>query len=667
MSRQSPSAKHASEAVQLPAVATLTSRPAAVPADIAPFDPLSGLSRANREYTEGKLEIAVLLDAFKKKSCRPPGAALQLFVSYYNSGETQVSAATRKLFPRIAGPTLLRDWRRWRKHGVGALILGYGNRSGDSMFSHVPAMRELVSAVLRKNPGVRAPWLRDAIQTRFPREHLPSLSSVKRELRAQKRSSLYLNVSDPDGWKNRHMLALGDADADITRVNQLWEIDGTKSDAFVWTEVETKTGKMQMIGVIDVFSRRKVALLAPSESSQAVADLLIKAFRSLGIPDEIKSDRGKAFLSERTQRGIFRVGLKWTVVPAYSGWKKPFVERGSMGSVLHMFFENLPGYSGHSPAEASAIRKRRSFAERRGQDLAKLYRVELTADALQTLLDQYLECVDGEREQAGRKPNDVLAEAERCGQVRRVADDRVLDLLLAEDGFATVGKKGVRAKNVFYWTDELIDYIGRKVQYVFTRDQGRLIIYSTDDAPKYVGTAVNLEMVGIDRHVVAVAAKARQRAVMHAGRKELDALVKKHRPETLAVEIIDNSVARKAAQLPAQSNMGTLPHRGGTVPAAMAALEALDTPAQPAPKYDAEQLEEGRAIVNRLSHRPLDDREDDESDWQRFKRLRVLAEISDDDRNWMRSFQGTSVYRGRMLLENARRPRRRDEKVKTDA
>jgi putative transposase len=421
---------------------------------------------------------------------------------------------------------------------------------------------------------------------------------------------------------------------------------------------------MQMISVIDVFSRRKVSHLAPAESSQAVADLLIKAFIILGIPDEIVSDRGAAFLSERTQRAMARLGIKWTAVRAYSGEKKPFVERGAMGSVLHMFFENLPGYSGHSPAEASAIRKRKSFAQRRGQNMAKLYRVELTAAELQTLLDQYLEHIDGNRKQAGRKPNEVLADAERRGQVQRIADDRLLDLILGEDGVSVIGKKGLRVSNAFYWDDALVEHIGHTVQYVRTRDAGKLIVYTADAKPHFVCVAIDPEALGLDREVMAIAGKQRQAAVMREGMDELRALKRKHRPDKMFREIIDHAVARAAVAIPAESNIEPLPYRSSAIEAAADALKALDAPAESTP-HDEEILREGARAIEAIEQRRAA-READLSDdevWSLWVAIRragrrlsereqaFLSRYGNTAESWAASYEGTPEFQAGLVIE----------------
>src|ERR1700691_2274710 len=101
-------------------------------------------------------------------------------------------------------------------------------------------------------------------------------------------------------------------------------------------------------------------------------------------------------------------------------------------------FEQCPGYLGHSGAE---IRARHSFQERRGErrNLTKLYDVQLTSAELQELLDRWLSTIYSTRKHEGlhgAPPAAIFTESEARGEVRRVADERLLDLLLGEDGVA---------------------------------------------------------------------------------------------------------------------------------------------------------------------------------------------------------------------------------------
>lgn len=550
-----------------------------VAAPLAPLDPLDGIPTKIAARAVAMAEIVDAFRAVKGRSCRTLGQTLDLFCAHYNLEQVQVSAATRELWPDIAAPTLQKAWRRFEKSGIAGLVPGYGKRRGDSIIARNTLMREFVIAQIAHNPKVNAPFVLEGIEARFPNAQIPSLGAVQKFMCSwkQQNHSLYMRIEDPAGWKSRHMLAIGDADANITRVNQLWEADGTPNDAYVLGTVETPGGRLHLMATIDVASHRIVAHLAPVESSNAVAELLIKAISLNGVPDEIKHDNGAGFVSERTNRGIARLGIAWPATAAYSGWKKPFIERG-IRTMMHSFFVNVPGFIGHDVKEASKIRERAGYAPGRGarRNMRRLYRIELTAPELQDLLDKWLEHVYGNKKQSGlggRTPNEIFAEADRRGQVRRVAE-RLLDVLLGEDGVAVVGKKGIRVDNAFYWDEgnALEAYIEQGVQYVRTRDQGKLIIFS-GDGTKFICVAINPESAGLDRQVMAIAAKQDQNRKMSARMDGLRALKKKFRPEQLFREIIDHAAARAAVTIPAESNIEPLPYL--SLPKTPKALKSL--------------------------------------------------------------------------------------------
>ena len=615
-------------------------------------------------------EIVAAFRAFRKRSCKALNAAGKDFCERFNHGQIEVSANARELWQSIEWPTLQKAWRRFEKSGIAGLVPGYGKRRGDSIIARNSLMREFVIAQIAHNPKVNAPFVLDGIKERFPNDQIPSDDAVRNFMRSwkQQNHSLYMRIEDPAGWKNRCMLAIGDADANITRVNQLWEIDGTPADSYVLGTIETPGGRLHVMALIDVYSRVITAHLAPVESSNAVAELLIKAISLRGVADETLHDNGAGFVSARTQRGIARLGIAWPATPAYSGWRKPFVERG-IRTVLHSFFVNLPGYIGHDVKEASKIRERAGYAPGRGarRNMRRLYRIELTAPELQDLLDKWLEHVYGNKKHSGlggRTPNEVFAEADRRGQVRRVADERLLDVLLGEDGIATVGKKGIRVDNAFYWDEgnALEAYIEQGVQYVRTRDQGKLIIFS-GDGTKFICVAINPESAGLDRRVMAIAATQDQNRKMSARLEELRDLKKKQRPETTYRDIIESCAARDAIKLPAPgTEITALPHRSPGIAAAAAALQALDAPAEPEPHSD-EVLREGAEALAKIEAQRAARAillEPDECDalWIAIRRepraltlreQRYLAHFNHSPEAWATNYETTDEFRALMM------------------
>lgn len=582
-----------------------------------------GVPKKNALRADAKAEIVLAFRSFLN-TAGTTLKSLAAFVGLYGQSNSpiQVSAEGRELFPSITIPTLQRDWRRFQCGGVPALLPNYGNRRDKSIIESNPKLRGFILANIENNPQVRAPWLLEAIKVRLPSERCPKLSALKEFLARWKlrNRALFERIADPDGWRHRHMSAIGRMDAEVVRCNAVWEVDGSPADAFTLTEVNTLDGRQALLVLIDVHSRKMVALLWPTESSNGIAQLLRKAILMLGVPEAIRSDRGAGFISEQTQRNLIRVGTAHIICLAHRPDRKPFIERG-IGTIVG-FLENVPGFVGHNIVQASKIRSRHAFAERRGErrNLRRLYRVELTTAELQDLLDKWLASVYGERkrrELLGRSPNQVFAEADARGEIRRVADERVLDLLFAEGGLATVGPKGLRVRGSHFWSDELTGLSGQRIEYRHTRDAGKIAVYSADDAPKFICIAIDPDAAGLDRQVLAIAARQKQAAEISQKKQELRALKRQHKPERLYREIIDSAVARSAAALSPDVNIIALPYRGGGTSAAQEALAALGESSitgNRITKRDERKAEKLRAAADA-----------DDANWQRYQDLKRMA------------------------------------------
>jgi putative transposase len=592
----------------------------------------SGVAHHILARADARVEIAV---AFERTRAGAPSLARALrdFAAAYDAGAIAVSAATRALFPRRSAESIQRDWRRWRRGGAAALLSRRKRRV--RIIDSVPAMGELVLAMIAHQPHVRVRRIHEALAVRFPNVRF-SYSAVRdwRRTWGRENPALMMRLRDPDDYKRKFSLAIGDAAADIVRVDQLWEIDGTK------LEVQCTDGLFHLNAVIDVRSRRMVATLSPSASAAATAGLLRKSIAAFGVPEKIKSDWGGEYLNARIERAAHRLGIVWQkVARPYAGELKPFVERGQ-GTVLHMFFEQCPGFKGHNVRQNAEIKARHSFQARRGErrNIAKLYNVALSSGELQALLDRWLAAVYENRAHrglGGRTPREVWAAGEARGEVRRVSEMRALDLLLAEDGEAVVGTKGVRVSGAFFWDDALIEWLGRKVQWVRTRDAGQLVICSAD-GEQFICIALDLAAAGIDRQVVAIAAKAREKQVMREQLDELRRLKRAHRPERLLDEIIQHAAARAAVALPADVPLvESLPYRTDALRAASDALAALDAAPAPAPieHPDHDDLD-AEALAERPVPEPYDEAAEMERAAERYASLRAIPseQWSSEDR-----------------------------------
>jgi Mu transposase-like protein len=265
--------------------------------------------------------------------------------------------------------------------------------------------------------------------------------------------------------------------------------------------------------------------------------------------------------------------------------------------------------------------------------------MQLTSAELQELLDRWLSAIYSKHEGLhGATPAAIFTESEARGEVRRVVDERLLDLLLGEDGVAVVGAKGLRIKGAQFWDDALIEWRGRKIQFVRTRDAGRIIVYSDDENPKFICLAVDINAEGVDRQIIALTAKQREKEWLGEQLAELRRMKREHRPENALIEVIEHAEARAAAKLSPETNITAMPAQGEGMREAAAALEALETkPSAPEEHADRAEVDaEYEEIARATQHEIYDEALDAEMTVERWQRLSKIppAKWTDNDRDF---------------------------------
>ena len=603
-----------------------------LPADRVPVTPFAGGAHQipnaplrAMERADSKTEIVLNFRTFRQNAGGTLRAALRAFVAFYNANQIEVSPETRAEYPRLAIPSLQRDWRKFERGGPSALVRKDPGHRGDTIIARTPGMRDFILSMIAHQPHVRVARIHEALACRFLR--VPSIARVRNFVAQwkQENPALMMRLRDPDDYKRKFTVALGDAAANITRTNQRWEADGTK------LEVQCLDGLFHLNASIDIRSRRAVILLTPTASAEATAQLLRKAIPILGVPELIVTDWGKEYRNHRLGRAMLRLGIGWQkVAKPYSGELKPFIER-FQGTILHDFFEGCPGYKGHNVKQAAEIRARNSFQARRGErrNIVKLYDVQLTSAELQELADRWLSAVYENRPHAGlhgATPAAVFAEGDARGEVRRVPEESALDLLLGEDGVAVVGTKGIRVSGGQFWDDALIEWRGRKIQFVHTRDAGKIVVYSNLDTPTFICIAIDVNAEGIDRQVVSLAATEREKEWMREEMAKIRRMKREHRPENLQREVIEHAEARAAATLAPETNIAAMPYRSAGLREAATALAALEAkPSAPMEHSDRAQIDSEFEEIARENTRELyDEAADAAATVERYSRLREL-------------------------------------------
>ncbi|WP_439547813.1 Mu transposase C-terminal domain-containing protein [Falsiroseomonas sp.] len=439
-----------------------------------------------------------------------------LFCQAYSAGAVSVPDWVRTIVPSCCGKSLL-SWRKIRaERGVAGLAGDYKPRQATLDVSD--ALAGTAEGFLLEHPSANATQLLQTLEAEHPGVVLPTVRSIQRWLDAWRKENrqLHANLVSPDAHRSRFRPAFGNASAGIVRVNQLWEMDSTPGDVMLLD------GRHTVVGVVDVFSRRKRLLVWPTSSSEGIALLIRRALLEWGVPEVLRTDNGADYTSAHIVRLCADLGIERDVTNPFSPEEKPHIER-ALGVFSHGLVELLPGYTGHNVAEAQAIRSRRSFA----QQLMKqggAAQVKLTAAEFQDFCDRWCRDLYENRRHGGIGTTPRLRAAACQAPQRRIEDERALDVLLAPlaggNGQRVVGKKGIRVDGGHFIAPELGLRVGEAVQCrADPADLGRIYVFDEDGA--FICVAEDPDRTGIDREAVAQAAKAIAKRGISEGRAKM--------------------------------------------------------------------------------------------------------------------------------------------------
>ena len=186
-------------------------------------------------------------------------------------------------------------------------------------------------------------------------------------------------------------------------LNEIVEIDGTSLDLIIDAREYAKVlgvsveGEWQkrftLIQLIDTYSKVRSFFICESENKLGVARAIAKYISKFGKPKIIRGDNGKAFTSKDVQACLENLGITYERTRAYSGWEKPFVEKG-FGTLQNHLMEWMKGYIGHSVSQRQAIE---FFFNRKERRLAKGHKTHLKdlhlLSELNVILDDYVDGV----------------------------------------------------------------------------------------------------------------------------------------------------------------------------------------------------------------------------------------------------------------------------------
>jgi len=521
-------------------------------------------------------------------------AAFGQFAEAWNAGHIPASDKAKAKYPAISMRTIQRWVLENEKNGLAPVadMRCSGIKRKKSVFETTPLLHDVFIAILSEKPHIQSIDLLAMLnKCRYDRETGEVLFAPLRydqvtRYRAKwsdKNAAALMLTTNPDQFKSRYLSSLGRADADVQRMNQLWEMDGTPAD---WL-LNHGAGKSRYTAsvVIDVWSRRPMIRFSRTAKTETNKQLMRDAVMAWGVPDgQVKTDNGSDYKSQPFRLFLEEIGVEQVFCPPFSPQKKPHVER-FIGTYLHSILEVLDAFVGHNVSERAAIEAKRTFAEnlfKKGGAVS----VDLTVEELQALTDAWIEGTYMQREHRTLGMTPFARVASSTTPIKRIENERALDLLLMQPAKKppTISAKGIRYERVDYIHEELPLHAGKLADIrLDPNDMGRIVVRVDG---KFLCVAVNASLAGVPRAEIAAKGHAKQQDWM----RDTRAMFKKAKkglvsPDQLVREIIMERAAKagKLAVLPLRSESHT---STGLIDAARA-VAAQDTPQ---PSARGEQL-----------------------------------------------------------------------------
>jgi putative transposase len=600
----------------------------------------AALPESTKRKADAKAALIELAARFVKASGMAKRRGETLFCGMYSDGEIEVPAWIKE---EIAGCSTgsLDNWRKKAKEeGLAGLATKYGqHRIGKGVIDTDAELSTFVKAMMVEFPHTTAKQVIRGIRARFDVERHPNFRTLQRWMAAWKieNEQLLMNMANPDGWRSKYQAAGGRADANIVRLNQRWETDSTKGDLLL------ADGKRHnIVGIIDVYSRRLKLHVSRSSSATAVASCLRRALLDWGVPEQLGTDNGSDFVSHFIRRAVLGLNIEQDIAPHFTPEHKPFIER-SFGTFCRDLVELLPGYSGHDVTDRKAIESRKSFAQRlfKGGKGDQPIEVRLTAEELQDICDKWTDTVYGREIHSAIGCSPMERAASWSQPVQRIADERALDVLLAPapgsgsaggDGIRTIQKKGIKIDGGWFEAGEIGGLEGRQVRVLLDEaDIGEIYVFAVDGP--FIAKAVCPERLGISRADLAAGRKRHQKKVLAEGRKVMRAIAKEGDTSRIAFEILQQHEidAGKIAFFPSAG----IEHTTDALrEAAIAAEHAVEAPASRVHVH----VREGSTPDNVTPLRTTGGRPTFDTPEQRIRWLvENLSEVVDRDRDWIKA------------------------------
>lgn len=600
---------------------------------------------------DAKLEILEAFKEFQKTLGFANTRARYIFAEKYNAGEVNVADWVKDTIISVSACTL-RNWAEvLANKGISGLAGKYGCRKGTGIIDTNEAVKNYILGAIYETPHVSCKNIMRGLRARFKEspDSLPSYRTLQDWVKTWKEENeqLLTAVKNPDAWRSKYKSAAGSASESITRLNQEWQFDGTPSDLLL-----ADGKRCNIVGIIDVYSRRLSLSVCDRASAYAVGCATRKAILKWGVPETVRTDNGKDYVADYIKRVFAALNIEQIICPPFSPQKKPHIER-AFRTFSHSLLEQLDGFIGHNVAERKDIEARRSFSQRLfNKD--ETIELRLTAQELQEFCDRWCEDIYEREEHGGLGMTPGEKAASYTGTVRRIADERCLDVLLAKpagkDGIRVVSKKGISYEGGYYNAPELGGYEGQQIRVLLDeQDYGELYAFDLDG--KFICKAVSFENKGVSLEEVAAARSAVQKRTLKIKKDALRRIAKETnlKGNALVREVFMQAAeeAGKLVRLPSETVAYQTEQMAEAVKAAISKEPPKPSELSTAERAAAERLKAQKpAMVVKIKPSP-------QQNFERWKSLKSRFDegeaLNDDELFFLENYPSTGEYKAQVF------------------
>lgn len=366
----------------------------------------------------------------------------------------------------------------------------------------------------------------------------------------------------------------------------------------------------------------------------------------------MRTDNGKDYVADYIKRVFAALNIEQIICPPFSPQKKPHIER-AFRTFSHSLLEQLDGFIGHNVAERKDIEARRSFSQRLfNKD--ETIELRLTAQELQEFCDRWCEDIYEREEHGGLGMSPEEKAASYTGEIRRISDERCLDVLLAKpagkNGIRVVSKKGISYEGGYYNAPELGGYEGQQIRVLLDeQDYGELYAFDLDG--KFICKAVSFENKGVSLEEVAAARSAVQKRTLKIKKDALRRIAKETnlKGNALVREVFMQAAeeAGKLVRLPSETVAYQTEQMAEAVKAAISKEPPKPSELNTAERAAAERLKAQKpSTVVKIKPSP-------QQNFERWKSLKSRFDegeaLNDDELFFLENYPSTGEYKAQVF------------------